>query len=59
LKEDIQLIGRYRDINIYRWKYVWGEEAVGVMADEVEHIPDAVIEGPSGYKMVDYRRVFQ
>lgn len=59
LKEDIQLVGRYKDINIYRWKYVWGEEATGVMADEVEHIPGAVIDGPGGFKMVDYGRVFQ
>lgn len=58
LKEDIRLIGQHRGLNIYRWRYVWGEEATGVMADEVEHIPGAVVEGPGGFKMVDYGRVF-
>ena len=55
LKDGVRLIGKFRDINIYRWKYLWGEEAIGVMADEVEHIPNAVVTDPvTGIKMVDY-----
>lgn len=57
LKENIQLVGQVNGVNVYHWRYIWGEEATGVMADEVEHIPGAVIEGPHGYKMVDYGRV--
>lgn len=41
----------------YRERYGRGRH-LGVMADEVEAIlPDAVCVGPSGHKMVDYRRL--
>jgi hypothetical protein len=37
LKRGIERIGRLRDgLNVYRWTYVWGEKATGVMADEVK-----------------------
>lgn len=37
LKRDIEWIGRLRDgLNVYRWTYLWGEKASGVMADEVK-----------------------
>lgn len=42
----------------YKFDYIWDEPAEGVMADEVEKVmPEAVIEHPSGYKMVDYNMV--
>jgi len=58
LKTNIKHIGKtHGGINIYSYEYVWGEPSVGVMADEVEHIPGAVAIHKSGYKMVDYSKV--
>ena len=59
LKRNIKRIGTHRlGIGVYEFDYIWGEHAVGVMADEVETVmPDAVITGPSGFKMVDYGRL--
>jgi hypothetical protein len=55
LKQDVHLVGEYKGLNIYRWTYLWGEEASGVMSDEVQHIPGAVVTDPvTGYDMVDY-----
>lgn len=58
LKRNIVPIGKTAGgINVYSYDYVWGEPSIGVMADEVEHIPGAVAVHPSGYKMVDYSKV--
>lgn len=57
LKRNIRKIGEHKGLNVYAYDYVWGEPSVGVMADEVEHIPGAVITHSSGYKMVDYSKV--
>jgi hypothetical protein len=60
LKQDIEKIGALRDgLGIYRWVYTWGEKAVGVMADEVEHLrPWAFIPDiGGGYAGVDYGRL--
>ncbi|MFJ6323826.1 MULTISPECIES: tail fiber domain-containing protein [unclassified Rhizobium] len=59
LKHDIVNIGRTRSgVPIYEYSYVWSpERQVGVMADEVSHIPGAVAVGPGGFDMVDYSRV--
>jgi hypothetical protein len=36
LKSGVELIGRLRDgLKVYRWTYLWGEKATGVMAHEV------------------------
>lgn len=50
MKRDIVPIGG----GWYKFRYVWGEEAVGVMADE--H-PLASFFMPSGLAMVDYSRI--
>lgn len=57
LKRGIELIGRLRDgLKVYRWTYLWGEQATGVMADEVAvkrpwaYIPDL----GGGYAGVNY-----
>jgi len=55
LKNDIKKLGEINGVNVYSWTYLWGEDAVGVMADEV---PWATVKHPSGLVMVDYRRVF-
>lgn len=57
LKRNIKHIGKHNGINIYSFDYVWGQPSVGVMADEVEHIPGAVHIHSSGYKMVDYSKL--
>ena len=54
LKRNIKKIGEVNGINWYEYDYVWGEHAIGVMADEVPH---AAIMHPSGYLMVDYSKV--
>lgn len=58
LKRNIKPLGKTSGgINAYAYDYVWGEPGVGVMADEVAHIPGAVHTHASGYKMVDYSKV--
>ena len=59
LKTNIERIGTHPlGIGIYSYDYIWGEHDIGVMADEVEKVkPEAVVDGPSGYKMVDYGRL--
>lgn len=53
LKSDITKIGVRNGVNWYRYT-IGGQPQIGVMADEV---PWAAFEHPSGYLMVDYRRV--
>lgn len=56
LKRNIERIGtHWLGIGLYAWNYLWGERAVGVMADEVLQVkPEAVLTHPSGFLMVDY-----
>jgi hypothetical protein len=59
LKKDVAKVGElYDGSNVYAFKYLWDETPrLGLMAHEVERrTPDAVIEHPSGYKMVDYAK---
>jgi hypothetical protein len=59
LKTDVAKVGElYDGSNVYAFKYLWDETPrVGLMAHEVEpRTPDAVVEHPSGYKMVDYAK---
>jgi len=61
IKQDIKLIGiSPSGLNIYSFKFIdakYGEGTwQGVMADEVEHIPGAVIEW-KGLKYVNYNEV--
>ena len=55
LKSNIVQIGVHPlGIGIYEYD-IFGHRDVGVMADEVESVmPEAIIEHPSGYKMVNY-----
>lgn len=55
LKTNISRIGVFKQYPLYLFKYIWGEWAVGVMADEVNS--DAVIMTSSGFAAVDYRRI--
>jgi len=61
LKTNINRIGTHRlGIGIYEFDYVWGEHAIGVMADEVKRVrPQAVTRHSSGYDMVDYGKLNQ
>jgi len=60
LKKDILPIGKFGKFNLYAYTYIWGEKAIGVMADEVKKIlPEAVIRHSSGYDMVDYTKVLK
>lgn len=58
LKTNIKHIGNTPSgLNIYSYDYLWGEPGIGVMSDEVGHIPGAVIKHSSGFDMVDYSKV--
>ena len=59
LKTDIQPVGKTPGgLNIYSYRYLWGERAVGVMADEALVLyPNAVSVHDSGYLQVDYSRI--
>lgn len=55
LKRNIRRIGKTRNgLNVYSWTYVWNEPGIGVMADEVSHIPGAVSYDRNGYALVNY-----
>ena len=53
LKSDVHKIGERNGVNWYSYT-IFGKPQIGVMADEV---PWAAFEHPSGYMMVDYRKV--
>jgi len=55
LKRFITRIGTFKRYPMYLFQYIWGEWAVGVMADEINQ--DAVIMLPHGYAAVDYARI--
>jgi len=55
LKEDDHVVGKIGDLPIHTFKYKGdNQQRIGFMADEVD--PQAVVEHPSGYKMVNYER---
>jgi hypothetical protein len=58
LKKNIKRIGSHNGINIYAFDYVWGHPGVGVMSDEVRHIPGAVVTHSSGYDAVNYEVIY-
>jgi hypothetical protein len=61
LKDDIELLGAYRDVNIYRYKYVWDKDTtyVGVMAQELleSKYKDVVELDSTGYYKVNYAKL--
>ncbi len=59
LKEKKRRVGKMRDgTPVYSYHYIGDpHEHIGIMAQDVEHIPDAVAElWPGGPKVVDYER---
>lgn len=58
LKRNVRKVAEHRGINLYAYEYVWGQPSFGVMADEVSHIPGAVVRLPNGYDAVDYGVIF-
>ena len=59
-KENIKKIRTIGGIPFYHFNYKGGSEVhVGVMSDEVRHIPDAVSVGKDGYDRVDYSKVLE
>jgi hypothetical protein len=61
LKSDIELLGTHRDVNIYRYKYVWDKNTiyVGVMAQELleSKYKDVVELDNTGYYKVNYTKL--
>jgi hypothetical protein len=61
LKSDIELLGTYRDVNIYIYKYVWDKNTthVGVMAQELldSKYKDVVELDDTGYYKVNYTKL--
>jgi hypothetical protein len=55
LKNNIERIGTWLSYPLYKFQYIWGEWAVGVMSDEINQ--DAVSVHPSGFDIVDYMKV--
>lgn len=59
-KKDIKRVGKMdKGLNLYSYRYKWDgaddPKRIGFMADEVERVaPEAVMEGPGGFSMVDY-----
>lgn len=62
LKRDIRLLGTWLNgLPVYAFRYLWSDRPhVGFMADEVAVVcPEAVVEGPNGFLMVDYHRAME
>jgi hypothetical protein len=61
LKNDVELLGAYKDVNIYRYKYVWDKDTtyVGVMAQELleSKYKDVVEMDSTGYYKVNYAKL--
>jgi hypothetical protein len=58
LKKNILRVGKtQRGNNLYTWDWKWGGSSIGVIAQEVEHIPGAVYTSSNGIKVVDYSKV--
>ena len=58
LKRDVSRIGTLENgLPVYFFRYRWSEDMhIGLMADEVEQVhPEAVVEGPLGYRLVNYQ----
>ncbi|PHX98304.1 MAG: hypothetical protein CK529_13705 [Rhodospirillaceae bacterium] len=56
LKRNVERISTgFHGLPIYRYDYLWGEPAIGYMADEVAAVaPHAVMVGPDGFAQVNY-----
>jgi hypothetical protein len=54
LKRNIEKIGELGGHNVYSFEYIWGERAIGFMADEVPH---AIAGYINGFAFIDLGRV--
>jgi hypothetical protein len=58
LKDNIKLVKITDGIGVYEFNYKGqGVKYRGVMADEVAHIPGAVMRGADGFDRVDYSKL--
>jgi hypothetical protein len=60
-KTDVVLVSEYKGIPVYSYRLKWDTpetRRIGVMSDDVKHIPGAVIKGADGYDRVNYDVVF-
>jgi len=57
LKKNIKRIGSVNGHNLYAYDYIWGQPGIGVMADEVRHVPGAV-ESRFGFDAVNYEVIY-
>lgn len=59
LKDKLEIVSVGEDFNIYEFEYKQtpGVRWRGVMADEVAHIPGAVIRGSDGFDFVNYAKI--
>jgi hypothetical protein len=57
LKRNIKRIGSVNGHNLYAYDYIWGQPGIGVMADEVRHVPGAV-ESRFGFDAVNYEVIY-
>lgn len=55
LKTNIERVGTWLSYPLYKFQYIWGEWAVGIMSDEINQ--DAVSTHSSGFDIVDYGKV--
>jgi hypothetical protein len=57
LKRNIEPIGTFKDIQLYRFQYLWSDQVyVGVMAQDLfETHPEAIITHSDGFYRVNYR----
>lgn len=59
LKKDVTRVGKVGNIPLYVWRWIFGGVSIGVLSEDVRHIPRAVTTDPnSGYDMVDYKVIY-
>jgi hypothetical protein len=58
LKTNIRKVGRRNGLNVYAFNYVWGQPAVGFMADEVKAKFPHAVKTIGGFDAVNYAEVW-
>jgi hypothetical protein len=55
LKTSIKRIGSFKNgLSKYSWTYIWGENAIGAMADEVQKVIPEAVKEVNGFLTVNY-----
>ena len=54
LKTDIERIGEFNGLPVYRYLYIWGVPGVGVMADEAKALYPHAVVNIGGFDAVNY-----